>query len=66
MCTFQARKLEQVFLRGSMIRYFVLPDILKEAPVFKKVAKMVEEAHEAAASAPKGGAKKKKLRLLSE
>lgn len=26
---------EQVFIRGSMIRYFILPDMLKNAPMFK-------------------------------
>ena len=33
-------KLEQVYLRGSMITYFILPDILKDAPMFKKVQAM--------------------------
>lgn len=33
----QITRLEHVFLRGSQIRYIVLPDMLKEAPVFKKV-----------------------------
>jgi small nuclear ribonucleoprotein D3 len=44
----QSRKLESVFLRGSTVRYFVLPDILKEAPIFKKVQTMVEKANESA------------------
>uniref|UniRef100_A0A7S1C9Q8 Small nuclear ribonucleoprotein Sm D3 n=1 Tax=Bicosoecida sp. CB-2014 TaxID=1486930 RepID=A0A7S1C9Q8_9STRA len=40
--TFRARdgrisKLEHVYLRGSQIRFVVLPDMLKEAPIFKKV-----------------------------
>lgn len=26
---------EQVFIRGSMIRFFILPDMLKNAPMFK-------------------------------
>jgi len=32
-----------VFIRGSKIRYIILPDMLKNAPMFKKqqVAKMV-------------------------
>lgn len=29
--------LEQVYLRGSQIRFFVLPDMLKYAPMLKKV-----------------------------
>lgn len=30
-------KLEAVYLRGSQIKFFILPDILKNAPMFKKV-----------------------------
>lgn len=30
-----ACRLEQVYLRGSQIRMIVLPDILKNAPIFK-------------------------------
>jgi small nuclear ribonucleoprotein D3 len=29
--------LEQVFIRGGLIRFFVLPDILKNAPMFKRI-----------------------------
>jgi small nuclear ribonucleoprotein D3 len=29
--------LEQVFVRGGLIRYFILPDILKNAPMFKRI-----------------------------
>jgi small nuclear ribonucleoprotein D3 len=32
-------KLEAVYLRGSQVRLIVLPDMLMNAPVFKKVAK---------------------------
>ena len=28
----------QVYLRGSQIRYFILPDMLRHAPMFKKKA----------------------------
>ena len=30
-------KLEQVFIRGSQIRFLILPDMLKNAPMFKKM-----------------------------
>lgn len=30
-------QLENVFIRGSKIRFFILPDMLKNAPMFKKV-----------------------------
>jgi len=29
--------LENVFIRGSKIRFFILPDMLKNAPMFKKM-----------------------------
>ena len=28
-------QVEQVFIRGSVIRFFILPDMLKNAPMFK-------------------------------
>ena len=31
--------LEQVFIRGSQIRYFIVPDMLKHAPMFKNLLK---------------------------
>lgn len=33
-------KLEQVYLRGSHLKFVVLPEILKNAPVFKKVSRL--------------------------
>eukprot|EP00607_Mallomonas_marina_P003304 CAMPEP_0182428510 /NCGR_PEP_ID=MMETSP1167-20130531/23073_1 /TAXON_ID=2988 /ORGANISM="Mallomonas Sp, Strain CCMP3275" /LENGTH=107 /DNA_ID=CAMNT_0024611449 /DNA_START=126 /DNA_END=446 /DNA_ORIENTATION=- len=33
-------KLEQVFLRGGQVKFVVLPELLKSAPVFKKVQSM--------------------------
>lgn len=30
-------QLEQVFVRGSKIRFVILPDMLKNAPMFKKM-----------------------------
>lgn len=35
-------KLEQVYLRGSHLKFVVLPEILKNAPVFKKVSRWME------------------------
>jgi small nuclear ribonucleoprotein D3 len=29
-------QMEYVYLRGSKIRYFIIPDMLKNAPFFKK------------------------------
>lgn len=33
----QKSTLEQIYMRGSQIKYFILPDILEESPVFKRV-----------------------------
>jgi small nuclear ribonucleoprotein D3 len=33
-------RLEQVFLRGGQIKFVVVPELLKNAPVFKKVQAM--------------------------
>ncbi|KAI5449723.1 small nuclear ribonucleoprotein Sm D3 [Naganishia albida] len=30
-------QLEQVYIRGSMVRYFIVPDMLANAPMFKRV-----------------------------
>lgn len=39
-CTYRdgrTAQLENVFIRGSKIRFLILPDMLKNAPMFKKV-----------------------------
>lgn len=51
-------KLEQVYLRGSHIKLVVLPDVLKNAPVFKPVQKMKKKDDEAGGG--RGGFKKSK------
>ena len=38
----QSSKLQQVYLRGSHIKLFVLPDMLLNAPAFKKVQAAVD------------------------
>ena len=35
-------KLENVFIRGSRVRYIVLPDLLKQSPMFQKIQKLKE------------------------
>ncbi|KAH8555779.1 hypothetical protein BGW37DRAFT_419949 [Umbelopsis sp. PMI_123] len=30
-------QLEQVYIRGSQVRFFIVPDMLKNAPMFKNV-----------------------------
>lgn len=36
----RVQRLEHVFLRGGNIKFIVMPDILKNAPIFKKVNSM--------------------------
>ncbi|CAN0078669.1 unnamed protein product, partial [Ascophyllum nodosum] len=53
-------KLEQVYLRGSHVKLVVLPDILKNAPVFKPVQKMKKKDEEAGGNRGGGFKKPKK------
>ena len=49
-------KMEFVFIRGSQIKFIIVPDMLKTAPMFKKVVQMVAKEGKAAdAKAAKGG-----------
>lgn len=51
-------RLEQVFLRGGMIKFIVLPDMLKNAPIFKTVRDMkakLPDAKAGSGKAPAGG-----------
>lgn len=47
-------KLEHVFLRGGMIKFIVLPDILKNAPIFKVVRDKAKQVGALPSSAPPG------------
>lgn len=40
----QISKIPTVYLRGSAVRFISLPDILRNAPVFKKVAQLKKKA----------------------
>jgi small nuclear ribonucleoprotein D3 len=55
----QVSKLPSVYLRGSSIRFVVLPNLLKSAPIFQKVASQKRKM-EAAQAQREGGAKKRK------
>ena len=50
-------RLEHVFLRGGQIKFIVVPDMLKNAPIFKKVLAMKSKAVDSA-NAKKPGVKK--------
>ena len=55
----QVSKLPTVYLRGSGIRFVALPDLLRNAPAFKKVA-MQKAKMEADRAAAGGGVKRKR------
>lgn len=40
----QVSKLPTVYIRGSGVRFIALPELLKNAPVFKKVASLKKKA----------------------
>jgi small nuclear ribonucleoprotein D3 len=52
----------QVYLRGSHIKFIILPDLLKNAPVFKGVQKMATSAAAAQAAKGRGSGGKKKVK----
>ena len=46
----RTEKIDNVFLRGNSVRYVVLPDLLKKAPMFAKVQSMKKQKEEEKAS----------------
>ena len=48
-------KLEQVYLRGSMIRFIILPESLKNAPMFKRLQTQLQKSTEAESGGRGGG-----------
>lgn len=55
----QVTKVPTVYLRGSGVRFIALPDLLRNAPAFKKVANMKAKM-EAERGAGRGGGEKRK------
>ena len=55
----QVSKIPTVYLRGSGVRFISLPELLKNAPVFKKVVNMKKRAE---ASSGEGGSVNKRKR----
>ncbi len=39
--------LDQVYLRGGQIRFFIIPDMLKDGPMFKKIKNQTKAAKQA-------------------
>ena len=58
----QISKLPNVYLRGSSVRFIALPDLLKSAPVFKKVQNMKRKMEESQAQRGGGGGGGKRKR----
>ena len=56
----QVNKLPTVYLRGSGVRFIALPDLLRNAPAFKKVANMKAKMDAERGAAGGGGAKRKR------
>lgn len=52
-------RLEHVFLRGGQIKFIVVPELLKSAPMFKKVQEMRAKTVGDGNSAGRGRGKKK-------
>jgi small nuclear ribonucleoprotein D3 len=52
-------KLSDIYLRGSSIRFIALPDLLKNAPVFKKVQTMKRKMEET--QTQRGSSKRKRI-----
>lgn len=51
-------RLENVFLRGAQIKFIVLPELLKNAPMLKKVRSMKTKRLEGESGGGKGGGSK--------
>mmetsp|Transcript_25001 Transcript_25001/g.36722 ORF Transcript_25001/g.36722 Transcript_25001/m.36722 type:complete len:94 (+) Transcript_25001:457-738(+) len=51
----QVSKLPSVYLRGGGVRFIALPDLLRNAPVFKKVAILKKKMEEKSGSRGSGG-----------
>lgn len=58
--TGQIRKMPNVYLRGSSIRFIALPDVLKSAPLFQKVTTQKRKMEEAMAQKQQGVKKRKR------
>mmetsp|Transcript_23449 Transcript_23449/g.65469 ORF Transcript_23449/g.65469 Transcript_23449/m.65469 type:complete len:111 (-) Transcript_23449:1031-1363(-) len=55
----QVSKLPNVYLRGSSIRFVVLPELLKNAPIFQTVTTMKRKMEQAAQQRQQGSKRKR-------
>lgn len=56
----RTQKLENVFLRGGHVKFIVLPEVLKNAPMFKKVQSMKRDRPDMGKAGGKRPAKRAK------
>mmetsp|Transcript_1555 Transcript_1555/g.1489 ORF Transcript_1555/g.1489 Transcript_1555/m.1489 type:complete len:113 (-) Transcript_1555:186-524(-) len=56
----QVSKCPSVYLRGGSVRFIALPDLLKNAPVFKKIITLKKKAEAERTAAVGAGAKRKR------
>jgi small nuclear ribonucleoprotein D3 len=57
----QVSKIPTVYLRGSMVRFISLPELLTNAPIFKKVANLKKRVEaERGGGATHSGSKRKR------
>ncbi|ETV99459.1 hypothetical protein H310_08142 [Aphanomyces invadans] len=51
----QISRLEQVYIRGSQVKLFILPDLLQKSPLFKKVQALKKPDQDKKQRKGKGG-----------
>ena len=51
----EIKKMDTVFIRGSNVRYFLLPELLKHASIFEKIQSIAEQTQKTS----KGGRRRK-------
>ena len=49
-------RFDQIFIRGSQVRFIIIPDMLKNSPMFKRIANQAKKGGKNALL-PKGAAK---------
>ena len=59
-------KMENVFLRGGLVKFIVLPDLLKNAPVFKKLQAITKKLDKTKAQGAGGPGAKKTPRVAKK
>ena len=48
-------KFDQVFVRGSQVRFIIIPDMLKNSPMFKRISNQAKKGKNALLQKGRGG-----------